>query len=395
MGRALARCRSFTIATSWLTSQTLASEIASNTLELTRIIAACETEPLDASRAARRASLETHISELNTMKHDAVARERAFQAARAGDAAALEELRSAAVASAWVDSPVATAPSAEACASAPIGRVVALAAASASSSRVSRVSTSQYFGVRASRVSVDGTCRWSARTRGKEQRRVHLGTYRREIDAARAFDAYLRNHGLECAQRPCNFASGHIFARPMERRPLSAGAAQRARPTAHRRAPRTTRYTGVEWSTRAKQWIARIDVQGKTKWLGRFDTAADAAVAYDEYVAKHGLAVELNSSAAARARRAAAAGAERRARLPPPLAFSATATARPNGKLPFALAECTVGLGYYLDAPPPAEHAALVRIDATAPVAALCRGDVLAAIVGCSILASWSCGFWN
>ena len=46
--------------------------------------------------------------------------------------------------------------------------------------------------------------------------------------------------------------------------------------------PCTSRFKGVFWETWTKRWRARITVDGKCRWLGRFRDESAAAVAYDD-----------------------------------------------------------------------------------------------------------------
>lgn len=46
--------------------------------------------------------------------------------------------------------------------------------------------------------------------------------------------------------------------------------------------PLTSRFKGVFWETWSKRWRARITVEGKVRWLGRFGDEIAAGVAYDE-----------------------------------------------------------------------------------------------------------------
>jgi hypothetical protein len=46
--------------------------------------------------------------------------------------------------------------------------------------------------------------------------------------------------------------------------------------------PPTSQFKGVYWESFTKKWRAKIEVDGKTKMLGRFGDQMAAAVAYDE-----------------------------------------------------------------------------------------------------------------
>lgn len=44
----------------------------------------------------------------------------------------------------------------------------------------------------------------------------------------------------------------------------------------------TSGYKGVSWNTRRKKYVAGITFEGKYIYIGQFDNAQDAAIAYDE-----------------------------------------------------------------------------------------------------------------
>jgi hypothetical protein len=49
----------------------------------------------------------------------------------------------------------------------------------------------------------------------------------------------------------------------------------------------TSQYVGVHFDKRRSQWATSIRNNGKTIWLGRFDSEIDAAKAYDQAAKKH------------------------------------------------------------------------------------------------------------
>jgi AP2 domain len=57
----------------------------------------------------------------------------------------------------------------------------------------------------------------------------------------------------------------------------------------------SSQYKGVSWHKRDKKWIARVTIDGKRKYLGRFEAEIDAARAYnDAALAAYGNQAYLN-----------------------------------------------------------------------------------------------------
>jgi len=54
----------------------------------------------------------------------------------------------------------------------------------------------------------------------------------------------------------------------------------------------TSKYVGVSYIgeiKRKQKWLAKIEIQGKCHWIGRFYSEHDAAIARDEYILKNNL----------------------------------------------------------------------------------------------------------
>lgn len=60
----------------------------------------------------------------------------------------------------------------------------------------------------------------------------------------------------------------------------------------------TSRFKGVSWDARTKTWKASVTINRKTKWLGRFQTEVEAALAYDAAAKQiHGEFAKVNFDA--------------------------------------------------------------------------------------------------
>jgi hypothetical protein len=63
----------------------------------------------------------------------------------------------------------------------------------------------------------------------------------------------------------------------------------------HKGTTPTSKYKGVSWDAKAQLWRARIQVENKTVYLGRFKSEQDAAIAYNKKAKEmHGAFAVLN-----------------------------------------------------------------------------------------------------
>ncbi|MFA5669878.1 MAG: AP2 domain-containing protein [Candidatus Cloacimonas sp.] len=73
--------------------------------------------------------------------------------------------------------------------------------------------------------------------------------------------------------------------------------AVQSRNTRKIRSSNTSGYRGVSFNKRNNNWVARIGINGKNIYLGRFDEAKEAAKAYDNYVIANNLEHTINEIA--------------------------------------------------------------------------------------------------
>ena len=129
--------------------------------------------------------------------------------------------------------------------------------------------SSAYIGVSWTRCSQT----WAARANVNKKEHT-MGRFEEETDAARAYDAFVIERGLD---RRLNFPDD----------PTAAG----HKPT---RKTKTSKFVGVCWFKVRSKWKATIKVGGKMIYLGLFDDELDAAHARDAYVVEKQLERKLN-----------------------------------------------------------------------------------------------------
>lgn len=82
---------------------------------------------------------------------------------------------------------------------------------------------------------------------------------------------------------PGDFEVDHIDGNPQNNRPDNLRLATHGKNQSNGGAYKNNKsgYRGVYWSERENKYVAQINVDKKSIWLGRFFSAEDAAIAYD------------------------------------------------------------------------------------------------------------------
>ena len=125
----------------------------------------------------------------------------------------------------------------------------------------------------------------------------NCGYARRNVRMANGKQTAIRMH-REINQTPDGLVTDHINHNMLDNRK------ENLRTTTHQQncmngdphKDGTSKYRGVNWDVREKKWMARIMIDGKQKYLGRFIKEEDAAKAYNEAATKlFGVYARLNS----------------------------------------------------------------------------------------------------
>ena len=108
------------------------------------------------------------------------------------------------------------------------------------------------------------------------KKRINLGRYRTEIEAAKAYNDYVIEHNLN---RPLNDINKKKYLKEVEE---SKKLKRKYKGICHRK-------------NKINPWKAQIKVKGRQIYLGYYLTEIEAAKAYNDYVIKHNLNRSLNN----------------------------------------------------------------------------------------------------
>lgn len=160
-------------------------------------------------------------------------------------------------------------------------------------------STSKYFGVvKVPRSAYTKKEAWEASS--VRPLRKYIGTFDTELEAAIAVNIVSLENGTK--QEDINQLDislnkqAEIYKELQEKYALGTGIQQTvARQGVGKLRNKTSKYVGVSWNSVRKKWQAEITKEGKKKYLGRFITDVEAAIAYNTEALKlYGQHAKLN-----------------------------------------------------------------------------------------------------
>jgi len=136
-----------------------------------------------------------------------------------------------------------------------------------------RESTSKYYGVSWHR----STKKFRACYTDRDSQNQYIGFFDNEADAAHAYNAALRAHGLESI-RKVNAVDeqGRLVAKPKPKK--------------------TSSFNGVYWDSHREKWKTQTGGRGKRKYLGYFDDETAAAHAVDAHLYEHHPAIAVKKA---------------------------------------------------------------------------------------------------
>jgi hypothetical protein len=146
-----------------------------------------------------------------------------------------------------------------------------------------RTATSRFWGV------TKTARRWKAQYCDADGKQRHIGYFDDDEEAARAVNKAIRDAGLE-GKRHMNAVDAMGALVPRERTTRLDRSAVVAPDPASAPTATTSKFWGVTWNKQARRWAAQYnDADGKTRWIGRFDTQEAAAHAVNAAIRRAGL----------------------------------------------------------------------------------------------------------
>ena len=133
--------------------------------------------------------------------------------------------------------------------------------------------------------------KWQAYYYDADGKRHHIGLFDDDEEAARAVNQAIRDAGLETKRRVNAFdATGALVPKAPGAHNARDRSAVVAPDTARAQTETTSKFWGVTWNKQARRWRANYtDANGKTRFIGNYDTQEDAAHAVNAAIRRAGL----------------------------------------------------------------------------------------------------------